>query len=94
MNKNKYYDLILAMMKNRGDWSNGFNYVKTALMFFEAETEEDKEIAKELHEFVYNDEYIDGRIFRDCKYNYNYLIEKFLTKEEKDELEKEWNEWF
>jgi len=68
----KYLDLASAMEDTRGDWSDGFYRVENALGRFTAETDVDKRIAESLSELVWGDER-DGRIFRDCEYNYSVL---------------------
>lgn len=68
----KYFNLAYAMEATRNDWNDGFYKVEGALSKFEVATEEDAEIKIALQELVFGEE-SDGRIFRDCKYNYSYL---------------------
>ena len=91
----KYLDLAVAMEKNRGDWSDGYSYVESALEVFSVENELDKEIYDELYEIVYTSAYdcVDGRHFRDCKHNYNWIYENLLTDEERKQYEKEVMVW-
>ena len=72
LNKDKYLNLAHAMSETRGDWSDGFYRVENALGSFTTESDEDNRIAEEIDELTYGDER-DGRIFRDCKYNYTIL---------------------
>jgi len=84
---NKYLALAVAMRMNRGDWSGGYNFVIDALKEFTIETEIDKEIAKELKEIIdddYTEGSIDGRCFRDCAHNYDWIYENLLTNEQKE----------
>jgi hypothetical protein len=73
LSKNKYLMLAYWLEKNRGDWSDGYGYAETGLDGFSVETDTDREIEKELSDLVYDYEDVDGRIFRDCKWNYNVL---------------------
>jgi len=84
----KYLYLADAMYRNRCDWSNGYNYVEDALDNFEIETELDHEIVEELEEIMYEYDCVDGRHFRDCDYNYNWIYENLLTSEEKEIYDK------
>ena len=68
----KYIDLASAMEETRGDWSDGFYRVENALGRFVAVTDVEKIIAESISELAWGDER-DGRIFRDCEYNYNVL---------------------
>jgi len=47
-------------------------------------TEEDKEIFESIHELAYESEDIDGRVFRDCEYNYSFLYGKVSEEIMKD----------
>ena len=68
----KYFNLAYAMEATRNDWNDGFYKVENALASFVVEKDLDKEIEKELQELVIGEEQ-DGRIFRDCQHNYDYL---------------------
>lgn len=68
----KYFNLAYAMEATRNDWNDGFYKVENALASFVVEKDLDKEIEKELKELL-NSEEQDGRIFRDCRYNYGHL---------------------
>lgn len=86
----KYLDLAIAMYRNRGDWSDGYNYVKSALRDFEVETKLDEEIVEELNKIIYEYSFVDGRAFRDCEYSYYWIYDNLLTAEERkiyDEVE-------
>lgn len=84
----KYLELALSMAKTRGDWSNGFYRVKDALKSFSIETSEDQAIVDEVAEYVEDEDTMDGRIFRDCDFNYNWIYKNKLTKDE----QKKYNE--
>lgn len=68
----KYFNLAYAMQSTRNDWSEGFYKVENALASFVVEKDLDKEIEKELQDMLKSEDQ-DGRIFRDCQYNYGYL---------------------
>ena len=74
LEKNKYLRLAHYLEKNRDDWSNGCDYAETGLNGFEVENELDQKIYDDIIHYINNwDEYMDGRVFRDCKYNYGVL---------------------
>ncbi len=68
----KYFNLAYAMEATRNDWNDGFYMVERALSKFEAVTAEDTAIVNDIQGLVSGEE-TDGRIFRDCKYNYGHL---------------------
>lgn len=74
--KDKYFMLARAMEDTRNDWNDGYGRVQYAISAFEVETEEDKEIFESIHELAYESEDIDGRVFRDCEFNYSFLYGK------------------
>lgn len=72
----KYLYLAHYLALNRADWSEGYSYAEIGLHHFTAETEEDFEIEKCISGIIADsaeDGYIDGRMFRDCEYNYQVL---------------------
>ncbi len=73
LSKCKYLKLAHYLLKNRMDWNDGPYYASIGIDGFVIETEEDSyildEISSNLHEWDG-----DGRIFRDCKYSYDYLF--------------------
>ena len=75
-NKNKYIDLAFAMRQVRGDWNDGCDPVEGALSGFTATTTIDKEIEKCVSEAIdnFNGDCRDGRIFRDCGWNYDAIL--------------------
>ncbi len=74
--KDKYFMLARSMEDTRNDWNDGYGRVQYAISAFEVETEEDKEIFESIHELAYESEDIDGRVFRDCEFNYSFLYAK------------------
>jgi len=76
--KDKYLRLGHYLALNHGDWNDGYSYAETGLRNFEVVTEEDKEIDAEISSYF--EDFSDGRVFRDCHYNYDYLFSK-VTKD-------------
>ena len=66
-----HLDLANAMMQTRNDWSDGFYRVEAALGRF---GDTNLAVSEELWGLVNGDE-TDGRIFRDCHYDYNTILE-------------------
>lgn len=71
--KDKYLSLAHYLQKNRGDWNDGYSYAETGLGYFTVETPEDIKIEREISDLITNWDG-DGRCFRDCTYNYDYLF--------------------
>lgn len=74
--KDKYFMLARAMEDTRNDWNDGYGRVQYAIARFEVTSEEDREIFDEIHDLANDYEDIDGRIFRDCEFNYSFLYGK------------------
>lgn len=72
--KNQRLDLAVAMMDTRGDWNDGPYKVSNALRRFVAVTDEDKSIQLSIGGHC-DDWCGDGRIFRDCAWNYDRLAQ-------------------
>ena len=75
----KYLYLAHYLELNRGDWSEGYDYAEIGLSRFTVETEEDAEIEKCISGIIADaadNGDIDGRMFRDCEYNYSVLFDK------------------
>ena len=70
--KDKYLHLAYWLERNRGDWNDGYSYAETGLSGFHAETAEDNDIVADISSYI-EDWDGDGRVFRDCEYNYNVL---------------------
>jgi hypothetical protein len=91
--KDKYFMLARAMEDTRNDWNDGYGRVQWAISDFEVATEDDKEIFEEIHALAYESEDIDGRVFRDCEFNYPFLYAKVSEELMKDyEILKEYYE--
>ena len=91
---NKYVGLALSMAKTRGDWSQGFYRVKGALNNFKVETELDQKIYDEIIDILTDRDIMDGRIFRDCNYNYDWIRENILSSEDNALFTKLLNEYY
>lgn len=76
INECKYLHLAHWLEMNRGDWTNGYDYAETGLSGFNVESEQDQEIYDDINECIESgdDGDIDGRIFRDTKWNYSVLF--------------------
>ncbi|MNX98846.1 hypothetical protein D3C86_1312710 [compost metagenome] len=73
INRNKYLRLAFYLEKNRKDWTSGHDYAETGLSCFNAESEIDHKIEEDISSCMYENWDGDGRVFRDCAYNYSVL---------------------
>lgn len=73
LEKDKYLRLGHYLLKNREDWNDGPSYAKAGISGFVAEDKVDEMIANEIWGLI-NDWDGDGRCFRDCQSNYDYLF--------------------
>lgn len=83
LNVDKYLRLAHYLQLNRGDWSEGYHYAEIGIDGFSVDTSHDKLIQEEITGLIENWEG-DGRVFRDCKYNYDELfwfVEEGLLKD-------------
>lgn len=90
LSKDKYLALAYWLEKNRNDWNDGYNYAQKGIDSFVVENKEDEEIQKNIIDLIEsgrNDGDIDGRVFRDCEFNYNFLYSK-VEKELLNDLKK------
>ena len=77
LSKDKYLNLAHAGKMSRNDWNDWndcYEYVENALGDFEIECNLDSEIVKEYNEILEADDGHDGRVFRDCNFNYTVLF--------------------
>lgn len=70
--KDQRLDLAVAMQQTRGDWSDGYYRVSSAIDRFTVVTPEDAAIQTDILS-CFNDD-IDGRVFRDTEWNYSRLF--------------------
>lgn len=73
LDKNKYLKLAYYLERNRGDWGEGYDYAETGLSYFPVESELDQKIVDNIESYMYENWDGDGRVFRDCTYNYSTL---------------------
>ena len=79
LSKDKYLMLGYWLMRNREDWSDGYDNAEVGLSQFSIDSVEDAEIHASLTDIIrssYEEGGIDGRVFRDCEYSYGYLFGK------------------
>jgi hypothetical protein len=72
LSQDRYLYLAYYLEKNRGDWTNGTSYAKSGLDGFKIVEPIDQEIYDDINSCI-EDWNGDGRIFRDCTYNYSVL---------------------
>lgn len=73
--KNKYLFLAHRLEQNRGDWNDGCSYAESGLDNFTIETEEDQKIHENIYYYISTwDQHMDGRVFRDCTYDYGTIF--------------------
>lgn len=72
--KDKYLALAYYLERNRGDWHDGPSFAKEGLRHFIIETDTDQQIYDKINHYIQNWDG-DGRIFRDCTWNYTELYE-------------------
>lgn len=73
--KNKYLYLAHRLEQNRGDWTDGCSYAESGLDNFTIETEQDKKIHEDIYYYISTwDQHMDGRVFRDCTYDYGTIF--------------------
>lgn len=81
--QNKYLYLAHYLSLNRNDWSDGCNYAKIGHRNFVIVSDLDHKIDDEIGGLIENWEG-DGRAFRDCTYNYDFLFN--LVNEQNSQL--------
>lgn len=72
LDKNKYLHLAYWLERNRGDWNDGSHYAECGLNGFVVETDTDQQIHDNIQYHI-DDWCGDGRVFRDCEWNYSVL---------------------
>lgn len=95
LSKDKYLHLAYWLERNRGDWNDGYDYAETGLNGFTVEDGNvvDQEIERCIQECIDSaEDGVDGRIFRDCEYNYGVLYGMVKDQTLLDDLQKvrEW----
>lgn len=74
LGRNKYLHLAYWLERNRLDWNDGTHYARRGLDNFSVESVTDRAIYDEIQSHIVDWDG-DGRVFRDCKYNYSTLYE-------------------
>lgn len=74
LEKNKYLRLAHYLRMNREDWNEGDSYARRGLDQFTIETEKDQDIYDDISSYTGEGWDFDGRVFRDCHYNYDVLF--------------------
>jgi len=72
--KNKYLRLAHYLSLNRGDWNDGCDYAETGISGFTIETDIDREISDNINSCMGENWDGDGRVFRDCEWNYDRIF--------------------
>lgn len=73
LSKDKYLRLAHYLCENRNDWSDGYDKAEYGLSQFQAESEQDHEIVKDIQDCIDNWDG-DGRVFRDTKWSYDEVF--------------------
>lgn len=76
LKRNKYLRLAHYLRRNRGDWNDGYEFARIGLRNFTVETDVDRAIKEEISDLADGDDCddCDGRVFRDCTWNYDRLF--------------------
>lgn len=101
VDRNKYLRLAHSLEMNRNDWTDGYSYAESGLNNFTTESDLDIKIYDNISSYMYDKWDGDGRVFRDCEYNYSILYgiaanedpqlyKDYQTVQEHLELEEEW----
>lgn len=72
LDKDKYLHLAHYLQENRNDWNDGYDYAETGLSNFSVDSPEDESIYNCISGLIENWDG-DGRVFRDCEYDYGTL---------------------
>ena len=71
LRQDKYLLLAHSLKMNREDWSDGYGLAEGGLSEFKIENEVDRKIEKCIQSCI--NQFEDGRVFRDCEWNYNAI---------------------
>jgi hypothetical protein len=82
LSKNKYLCLAHYLELNREDWNDGYDYAQMGIDNFTIDSDLDQKIYNNITSYF--DDFSDGRVFRDCEYNYSFLYG--IVKEQNQEL--------
>lgn len=73
IDKSKYLRLAHYLEANRNDWTDGYSYADSGLSNFVTESDLDNKIYNDISSYMYDKWDGDGRVFRDCEYNYSVI---------------------
>lgn len=73
INNDKYLYCAHYLLENRNDWNDGYDYAKQSLTKLDSNNSTDILIINEIQSIIDSGD-IDGRHFRDCKWNYDVLF--------------------
>ncbi|MGM1044793.1 MAG: hypothetical protein ACQEXX_01465 [Bacillota bacterium] len=73
IDKNKYLRLAHYLEENRNNWTDGFSFAESGLNNFSIENDVDQDIMDNIQSHMYENWGGDGRVFRDCTYNYSVI---------------------
>lgn len=80
LGKNKYLRLAYYLEKNRGDWNDGPSFAECGLNGFSIDTPDDQLIYDDINGYIVDWDG-DGRVFRDCTWNYSRIYAGFVPAE-------------
>lgn len=73
LEKDRYLPLAYGMECTRNNWADGFDDAIDAIHSFISVTEDDHDMRESLMDLIEDNDLEDGRIFRDCDYNYGHV---------------------
>lgn len=73
IDRNKYLRLAHCLEANRNDWTDGYSYAESGLSNFVTKSDLDNKIYDDISSYIYDKWDGDGRVFRDCEYNYSVI---------------------
>lgn len=74
LGKDKYLRLAHYLSLNRGDWNDGCTYAENGILNFKIEGAIDEQISECIQSCMGENWDGDGRIFRDCEWNYDRIF--------------------
>ncbi|RPK31787.1 hypothetical protein [Paenibacillus xylanexedens] len=73
IDRNKYLRLAHSLEMNRNDWTEGYSHAECGLNSFTTESDLDRKIYNDISSYMFDKWDGDGRVFRDCEYNYDVI---------------------
>lgn len=87
LSQDKYLHLAYYLECNRNDWNDGYSFAEQGLNGFSIKNDVDQAIYDEINSHI-EDWDGDGRVFRDCEWNYSRLYGMVENAELADRLQK------